>query len=93
MGGILVKVDATVGKLSEGSLLLDLSGLNGVLNFRKMLACIRLAATQVPRKAPLDSAELNRWELASGTHIFVSHDCGGLTLVRFSMIVDRRMWS
>jgi hypothetical protein len=30
-GCILVEVDATVGELAEGSLLLDLSGLNGVL--------------------------------------------------------------
>ena len=29
--GVLVEVDATVGKLAEGSLLLDLRGLNGVL--------------------------------------------------------------
>jgi hypothetical protein len=28
---VLVKVDAAIGKLSEGSLLLDLGGLNGVL--------------------------------------------------------------
>ena len=31
MGGVLIEVDATVGKLAEGSLLLDLGGLNGVL--------------------------------------------------------------
>jgi hypothetical protein len=31
MGSVLVEVDATVGKLSEGSLLLDLGGLGGVL--------------------------------------------------------------
>lgn len=29
--GVLVEVDATVGKLAEGSLLLDLGGLDGVL--------------------------------------------------------------
>lgn len=40
-GGVLVKVDTTVGKLSEGSLLLDLGGLNGVL-YLKTLAFVRL---------------------------------------------------
>jgi hypothetical protein len=30
-GGVLVEVDATVGKLAEGSLLLDLGGLDGIL--------------------------------------------------------------
>jgi len=30
-GGILVEVDATVGEFSEGSLLLDLGGLLGVV--------------------------------------------------------------
>jgi hypothetical protein len=29
--GVLVEVDATVGELAEGSLLLDLGSLNGVL--------------------------------------------------------------
>jgi len=29
--GVLVEVDATVGKLAEGSLLLNLGGLDGVL--------------------------------------------------------------
>ena len=40
MGGVLVEVDATVGKLAEGSLLLDLGGLNGVL-WLKMSANVR----------------------------------------------------
>jgi hypothetical protein len=31
VGGILIEVDAAVGKLAEGSLLLDLGGLNGIL--------------------------------------------------------------
>jgi hypothetical protein len=30
-GGVLVEVDTAVGKLAEGSLLLDLGGLDGVL--------------------------------------------------------------
>jgi hypothetical protein len=35
MCDVLIEVDTTVGKLSEGSLLLDLGGLNGVLKERK----------------------------------------------------------
>jgi hypothetical protein len=31
-GSVLVEVDATVGELSEGALLLDLGGLHGVLD-------------------------------------------------------------
>lgn len=38
-GGVLVEVDATVGELAEGSLLLDLGGLNGVLYGEGMSAC------------------------------------------------------
>jgi hypothetical protein len=33
-GSVLVKVDAAVGKLAEGSLLLDFGGLLGVLKWR-----------------------------------------------------------
>jgi hypothetical protein len=31
-GSVLIEVDATVGELSEGALLLDLGGLDGVLD-------------------------------------------------------------
>jgi hypothetical protein len=31
MGGVLIEVDSTVGELAEGSLLLDLGSLDGVL--------------------------------------------------------------
>jgi hypothetical protein len=32
-GSVLIEIDSTVGKLSEGSLLLDLGSLDGVLEF------------------------------------------------------------
>jgi len=46
VGGVLVEVDATVGKLSEGSLLLDLGGLNGILGEGNSLAWVHLSRMQ-----------------------------------------------
>ena len=80
MGVVLVEVDATVGKLSEGSLLLDFGSRLGVLFEGD------------------PSAFVCHWGCAdesgsADTHVFVGHDCGSLTGVRFSMLVERRMWS
>jgi hypothetical protein len=41
-GSVLVEVDATVGKLSEGSLLLDFGSLDGVLDIEIVDQHLRL---------------------------------------------------
>jgi hypothetical protein len=40
MGGVLIEVNSTVGKLSEGSLLLNLGGSLSVLYVQYMLALV-----------------------------------------------------
>ena len=63
--GVLVKVDATIGKLAERSLLLDLGGLDGVL-VRDQL------------RSNWGVWRFRRW-VGDGrfdTHVFVSHVCG-----------------
>jgi hypothetical protein len=47
-GGVLVEVDTAVGKLAEGSLLLDLGGLDGVL-WRGGVSITRVLHVQVGR--------------------------------------------
>lgn len=48
-GGVLVEVDATVGKLAEGSLLLDLGGLDGIL-WLKLSACVNFGMAEHRQK-------------------------------------------
>ena len=80
-GSVLIEIDSAVGKLSEGSLLFDFGSLNGVLEFSRSLVSI------CSPKIAVGSAEVE----AIDTHVFVGHDCGSLTWIRFSMLVERRM--
>lgn len=61
MGCVLVEVDAAVRELAEGSLLLDLGRLDGVLE---------------EEQVSMMCAGEGRGDGIADTHIFVSHDCG-----------------
>lgn len=93
---VRIEVDTAVRELAEGSLLLDLSSLLGVLQFVRVSHIYSTRSRPGHSQAVVlvrfeDEKEL-RWDRIS-TYVFVSHDCGdgGLSRSRWSICVRWRI--
>lgn len=99
---VLVKVDSSVGKLAEGSSLLELGGLLGVLKYRHSVSDPRSSSSSVEgtgRGTARDGDSLpshRRRRVYRGgnlsTYVFVSHDRGVGVLEFAYRCIDERMW-
>ena len=91
-GCVLVEVDTTVRELAEGSLLLDLGSLGGILCRERLISFMMFNSESCAygQSAGKTVGNAEEGKGSGDTHIFVCHDCGGLTGVRFPRCVEKR---